>query len=66
VTGDGLERPPSCSSRSAAAKVDYPPLDKDADVDVCVVGGGIFGTLSAYEIHKRFPGKKACRSTNFN
>lgn len=34
----------------------YPKLDKDLDVEVAVIGGGIAGILSAYELNKR--GKK--------
>lgn len=32
---------------------DYPTLDKDLTVDVAIVGGGIAGILSAYEMAVR-------------
>jgi glycine/D-amino acid oxidase-like deaminating enzyme len=37
-------------------KKDYPALDKDIDVDVAIIGGGIAGILNAYRLTKM--GKK--------
>lgn len=43
---------------SKVPRISYPQLSTDMDVDVCVVGGGLFGTLTAFALNRRFSGQK--------
>lgn len=35
-----------------------PPLERDLEVDVAIIGGGFTGVSCAYHFHKRFPGQR--------
>ena len=42
----------------AAPDTPAPPLDRDLDVDVAIIGGGFTGVSTAYQMSKRFPEKR--------